>query len=67
MRDIEANVTCPSCKRPIPIKVREMVPGTSRICPHGCGATLRFSGDDGRKAQAALDDLERAFRRLGGR
>ena len=23
--------------------------------------------DDGRKAQAALDDLERAFRRLGGR
>jgi hypothetical protein len=67
MHDMEATATCPNCNRPIPIKVREMVPGTSRSCPHGCGATLTFSGDDGRKAQSALDDLERAFRRLGGR
>jgi hypothetical protein len=67
MRDIEAKVTCPNCKRPIQIKVREMVPGTSRNCPHACGATLKFSGDDGRKAQAALDDLVRTFQRLGGR
>lgn len=67
MRDIETKLTCPKCNRPIPIKVRDMVPGSSKSCPHGCGALLEFSGDDGRKTQAALNDLERAFRRLGGR
>lgn len=67
MRDLETDLNCPGCKRAMRIKVKEMVPGTSKRCPFGCGATIKFSGDDGRKLQGALDDLERTFRRLGGR
>ncbi len=67
MHDLEAKVSCPNCKRSIAIKVREIVPGRSKACPHGCGATLNFTGDDGRNAQSALDELERTIRRLGGR
>lgn len=67
MRDLEANVKCPNCGKPIRVKVREMVPGRSRACPHQCGATIRFTGDDGRKVQKALDDLERTIQRFGRR
>ena len=67
MHDLKAKLTCPNCNRSITIKVREMVPGRAKACPHGCGATLNFTGDDGRKVQHALDDLERTIRRLGGR
>jgi hypothetical protein len=65
MRDLEANMNCPGCKRAMRIKVKEMVPGTSNRCPFGCGATIKFSGDDGRKMQRAMDGLEQAIRRLG--
>ena len=49
MIELEVKVPCPQCKRPIPMKVREMVPGGSRACPNGCGATITFTGDDGQK------------------
>jgi hypothetical protein len=67
MRDLEMKVNCPGCDRPFNLKVTEMVPGRSKRCPYGCGATLQFSGDDGRKTQAALDDLGRTLRRFGRR
>ena len=67
MKDLEMKVNCPGCDRPLTVKVKEMVPGRSKACPYGCGANLQFSGDDGRKTQAALDNLGRALRRLGRR
>lgn len=67
MRDMETKMACPGCRRQFRIKVREMVPGRSKSCPYSCGATLNFTGDDGRKVQAALDRLERTLRSLGRR
>lgn len=65
MKDLETKVNCPGCGRPLNLKLKEMVPGRSKLCPSGCGATLQFSGGDGRKTQAALDELGRALRRFG--
>lgn len=58
MKDLTADINYPSCKR----KVRQMVPGRSKRL--SCGCTLQFSGDDGRKVQHALDDLERQLQQL---
>lgn len=63
MKDIENEIKCPNCGRRLRIKVKEMIPGTSKRC--ACGCQIKFTGDDGRKVQRALDDLERALRRLG--
>ncbi len=63
MTKLEADITCPSCGRTVRIKVEEMVPGRSRKCP-SCDTVFKFSGDDGRKAQNALDDLERTLHNL---
>lgn len=63
MKDLSVNIQCPGCHRQAPIKVREMIPGGTRDCPN-CGAKFRFAGDDGRKIQKALDDLEKEVKRL---
>jgi hypothetical protein len=57
MKDLYADIECPNCGLRTGIKVEEMVPGRSKDCTH-CGAKFEFSGDDGRRAQRALDDLE---------
>jgi hypothetical protein len=67
MHDIETKLRCPKCKRPLALKLRELIPGTTKTCPHGCGATLEFTGDDGRKVQGALDNVSRALQRIGRR
>ena len=64
MKDLETEISCPSCQRKITIKVKEMVPGQTKNCP-SCGLVIRFSGDDGRKAQRALDDLQKTLKSLG--
>jgi hypothetical protein len=58
MKDLETEISCPSCQRKIKIKVKEMIPGHTKNCP-SCNLVIRFSGDDGRKAQRALDDLQK--------
>ena len=63
MKKLFLEVECPSCRRKIPIRVEEMVPGGSRRCP-SCDATIRFGGDDGRRVQRALDDLERSINEI---
>jgi hypothetical protein len=45
------------------LKVKEMVPGTKKRCP-GCGTGISFAGDDGRKTQRALDNLEKGIKNL---
>lgn len=62
---LEADIKCPKCSRTLKIKVAEMHPGRKKKCL--CGAVIEFSGDDGRKAQRALDDLEKSFKRLSSR
>lgn len=59
--ELKTDITCPQCHRKLPVRVAEMVPGRERKC--GCGLTIKFKGDDGRKAQKALDDLQRSLNR----
>lgn len=54
---LEIDIECPACGAAFSQKVEKMRPGQTRSCP-SCGAEIRFSGDDGRKAQKALDDLK---------
>lgn len=65
MKDLTADIECPNCGHKVTIKVREMVPGRTKNCPH-CQAEFQFTGDDGRKVQRALDDLKRQLKRLSG-
>jgi transcription initiation factor IIE alpha subunit len=60
---LEFDLECPNCKRKMAQKVEAMRPGSSTRCP-GCGAEIRFSGDDGRRAQKALDDLTKSLKNL---
>ncbi|NVJ15183.1 hypothetical protein [Myxococcus sp. AM010] len=62
--DLTLPIECPSCGRKREIKARDAAPGTTVTCK-GCGASIRLEGDDMRKAQKALDDLAKAFKRLG--
>lgn len=62
MNDLTAEITCPNCGRQVKLKINEMVPGRSKTL--SCGCTVQFTGDDGRKAQQALDDLERQLKKL---
>jgi hypothetical protein len=64
--DLEAEVTCPGCGKKFKQKIKEMVPGRSRTCPH-CRVNIEFSGDDARKAQKALDDFQKSLKKLGRR
>lgn len=63
MKDLYADIECPNCGQRARIEVREMVPGRSKDCPH-CEAVFEFSGEDGRRAQRALDELEGQLKRL---
>jgi len=66
MKKIEADIPCSKCGRNFRQRIEDMIPGRTRSCPF-CSVEIRFTGDDGRKAQRALDDLERTVRRLGRR
>ena len=66
MTEMRVDVRCPCCGHRASNRVREMVPGRSKRCPH-CSTMFEFSGDDGRQTQRALDDLERTLKRLSGK
>lgn len=59
---LEVSIKCPNCGRTYKQQVSGMHPGASRRC--SCGLTIKFTGDDGRKAQKAVDDFERSLKRL---
>jgi hypothetical protein len=52
--DSTGNVTCPKCKRGIPVKMRQMKPGASMTCT--CGAHIDFTGHD------MVGEFERSLR-----
>ena len=60
---LKFDMRCPFCKKKFEQKIEDMRPGKSRSCPY-CSAKIEFTGDDGRKAQKAIDDLKRSFDRL---
>ena len=60
---MEISITCPNCKRQFDQRVEDMRPRNTRQCP-SCGSVIQFTGDDGRKTQRALDDLQKSLRNL---
>lgn len=61
--DMKANITCETCGKVFPVKLKEMFPGNSVTC--ACGTKITFRGDDMRKAQTAMSDLEKALKKFG--
>lgn len=59
---LEVDIRCPNCSRKFKQRVEDMRPGKSKRC--SCGTTIKFTGDDGRKAQRALDSLERTIKNI---
>lgn len=57
-------IPCPECKTKIKLVMGKLYPGNKVTCP-GCSATIEFTGDDMRRAQASLEELDRALKRLG--
>lgn len=64
MKKLSFEQPCPKCGKRLTIVVEKMRPGAHQDCP-SCGARIEFTGDDGRKAQKAMDDLLRTLKRLG--
>jgi hypothetical protein len=62
MRNLTASLTCPNCGRTVTVKIKEVIPGRSKRLQ--CGCTITFAGDDGRKVQRELDNLERELKKL---
>lgn len=60
---LELPLECPTCKHQMKLPVEEMRPGSTRRCAK-CGTEFRFSGDDGRKTQKALDDLSKSLKNI---
>ncbi|MBN1876476.1 MAG: hypothetical protein JXA33_19790 [Anaerolineae bacterium] len=63
---LQFDLECPNCHREFKQAVAEVRPGTSRHCPY-CDAEIRFTGDDGRQAQQAVDNLTRTLKKLSGK
>jgi DNA-directed RNA polymerase subunit RPC12/RpoP len=63
MAKLQIDLKCPNCHRKFKQKVEEMHPGRSRRCPY-CKTMIEFTGDDGREVQKAVDNLERALKRM---
>lgn len=60
---LEVDIECPGCKRKLKIKVENMRPGQKMRCL-SCNSEIRFSGDNGRKAQRAIDDFEETLKKM---
>jgi len=61
--NLESKINCPNCKRNITILIKEMIPGRKKRCKY-CNTEIKFSGDDGRKTQKALDDFEKTLKNM---
>jgi len=62
VKKLEFDLQCPNCHGKFKQKVEDMRPGQSRSCPY-CATIIEFTGDDGREAQRAIDNLTRAMKR----
>ncbi len=60
---LEFDIACSHCGKSFKQRVDAMRPGHSTRCP-SCGITIQFSGDDGRKVQKAVDDVEKTLSKL---
>jgi uncharacterized C2H2 Zn-finger protein len=63
MKKLEVDLSCPNCKKVFTAKIESMIPGKSTKCPK-CSSVVKFTGDDGRKVQKALDDFERSLKNM---
>ncbi len=61
--NLEAKMNCPNCNKNISVLIKEMIPGRRKRCS-SCNADIKFSGDDGRRAQKALDDFEKSLKNM---
>lgn len=60
---IKAPIICPHCGAKNEFQLSDMHPGNSIPCVN-CQNVFQFEGDDMRKAQKALDDLDKSLKKL---
>jgi len=59
---LEFNATCPKCGRPVRINMgRAMSTKRARCSSCGSNFSVKFTGDDPRKSDRAIDDLKRSL------
>jgi hypothetical protein len=61
----EITLECPDCGVTLNVTVTEIADQRTKRCARGHSVDLRDNGGGARKAQRALDDLEKTLRRLG--
>lgn len=61
--ELEAPIKCPNCNKTHKVKLKNIYPGRSLQCL--CGASIKFEGDDMRKAQKELDAFNRIIKNFG--
>lgn len=59
----KVQVPCPKCGAKTEVRLEDIHEGSSFTC-RSCGERVGFTGDDGRKARKALDELEATLRQL---
>jgi hypothetical protein len=66
MKKLSFDLNCPNCNNKLKIRVDEMYPGNSKYCPY-CNTLIQFTGDDGRKIEKSLDDLDKNIKKLNSK
>ncbi|NCT90145.1 hypothetical protein GXB85_04150 [Cellulomonas sp. APG4] len=65
--DLDFKFDCPECGRSVKATVAEVGRQATKRCPNGHSIKLVDKGGDARRAQSAMDDLERSLKRFGRR
>lgn len=60
---LEVDIECPNCKKKLKTRLDNMRPGQKKRCTQ-CRSEISFTGDDGRKAQRAIDDFEKSIKKM---
>ncbi len=62
MADLSIDIDCPKCHAAINVKLTELRPSGSKICPK-CETNVKFSSADLSKVQKEIDKLEDTVRK----
>lgn len=63
--DLDLDIDCPECGAAVKVTLQDVAKQRTVRCRRGHSIALKDQGGGGRKAQSALDDLDRALKRFG--